>query len=179
VPLPERFFSGGVISNRGFALNQAGPRDLITGFPVGGNAVFVNSIELRLPPPTLPIVGNNLSFVLFNDSGNVFQNATTMGHSLFRWYQPNRKACSDEKQHEQCRFDYMSTAMGTGIRYKTPIGPARVDFSYNLNPSSFPYYVQCPGTSTKPCGVIPPGTTVFQHGTLRHFNFFFSIGQTF
>lgn len=179
VPLPERFFAGGVISHRGFALNQAGPRDLITGFPVGGNAVFVNSIELRLPPPTLPIVGRNLSFVLFNDSGNVFQNATTMGHSLFRWYQPNRKACSDEKQHGQCRFDYMSTAMGTGIRYKTPIGPARIDFSYNLNPSSFPYYVQCPDTSTKPCGVIPPGTTVFQHGTLRHFNFFFSIGQTF
>src|SRR4029077_16928877 len=34
IPLPERFFAGGGTSLRGFALNQAGPRDSVTGFPV-------------------------------------------------------------------------------------------------------------------------------------------------
>ena len=35
VPLPERFFAGGATSHRGFNENQAGPRDLLTGFPLG------------------------------------------------------------------------------------------------------------------------------------------------
>jgi len=35
IPLPERFFAGGGTSLRGFGLNQAGPRDPITGFPIG------------------------------------------------------------------------------------------------------------------------------------------------
>src|SRR6185437_4272082 len=37
IPLPERFFAGGGTSIRGFGLNQAGPRDPCTGFPVGGS----------------------------------------------------------------------------------------------------------------------------------------------
>jgi outer membrane protein assembly factor BamA len=38
IPLAERFFAGGADSLRAFSLNQAGPRDPITGFPVGRNA---------------------------------------------------------------------------------------------------------------------------------------------
>jgi hypothetical protein len=77
----------------------------------------------------------------------------------------------------------MSQAFGMGVRYKTPIGPVRADISYNLSPPSFPYYVQCPSTDSSgkgwPCAALPPDALVFQHGTLRHFNFFFSIGQSF
>src|SRR5262249_25147171 len=42
IPLPERFFSGGGNSHRGFGLNQAGPRDPQSGFPLGGSALFLN-----------------------------------------------------------------------------------------------------------------------------------------
>src|SRR5260370_2517308 len=49
VPLPERFFSGGGNSHRGFGLNQVGPRDPFTGFPLGGSAVFLNDLEMRCP----------------------------------------------------------------------------------------------------------------------------------
>ncbi len=35
IPLPERFFAGGGTSLRGFGLNEAGPRDPLTGFPIG------------------------------------------------------------------------------------------------------------------------------------------------
>lgn len=184
VPLPERFFAGGSQSHRGFALNQAGPRDLFTGFPLGGNAVFVNQIELRMPPFPMPFVGDNMNFVLFHDSGNVFETGQDMVKSLLRWYQPRRKACSNEPTRLSCDFNYMSQAVGLGARYKTPVGPVRVDFSYNLNPPAFPFFVQCPstiptGSNAGPCATLPANSLIFQSGTLRHFNFFFSIGQTF
>jgi outer membrane protein assembly factor BamA len=184
VPLPERFFAGGTQSHRGFALNQAGPRDLFTGFPLGGNAVLVNQVELRMPPLALPFAGDNLNFVLFHDFGNVFESGQDMVKSLFRWYQPRREACSSEVNHLQCDFNYISHAAGIGARYRTPIGPVRIDASYNFNPPAFPFYVQCPstpptGSNAGPCATLPPSALIFQSGTLRHFNFFFSIGQTF
>ena len=49
IPLAERFFGGGGNTQRGFPENQAGPRDLLTGFPLGGSALFFNSTELRFP----------------------------------------------------------------------------------------------------------------------------------
>jgi outer membrane protein assembly factor BamA len=184
VPLPEEFFAGGSQSHRGFSLNQAGPRDLFTGFPLGGSAVFVNQVELRLPPYPLPFVDENLNFVLFHDSGNVFATGQDMVKSLFRWYQPRRGACSSEANRLNCDFNYMSHAAGLGARYRTPIGPIRVDVSYNFNPPSFPFFVQCPpvpptGKNPGPCGSLPGSSLIFQSGTLRHFNFFFSIGQSF
>ncbi len=55
IPLPERFYAGGGNSHRGFGLNQAGPRDPFTGFPVGGSAVFVNNLEMRFPQREDPL----------------------------------------------------------------------------------------------------------------------------
>src|SRR6185437_616350 len=67
IPLPERFFSGGAYSNRAFPDNQAGSRDVTTGFPLGGSALLMNSLELRFP-----LIGDNISGVLFHDAGNVY-----------------------------------------------------------------------------------------------------------
>lgn len=169
LPLPERFFAGGATSLRGFGINQAGPRDLVTGEPIGGNAVFVNSEELRTPPVVLPYVGDNMSFVLFHDMGNVFSTVPNMFHSLLRWDQPHRSACTQEATASQCRFDYVSQAVGMGIRYRTPVGPVRLDFGYNMNPPTFPVFTTDPNTNV----------TTFGSQTLKHFNVFFSIGQTF
>jgi outer membrane protein insertion porin family len=162
VPLPERFYAGGGNSHRGFAINQAGPRDPDTGFPVGGDAMFLNSLELRMPPLQLPFVGNNkVSPVLFHDMGNVFAQPSDMWHSLFRWHQPNQHDCTLLTVTAVCSFNYLSHAVGAGIRYRTPIGPVRVDFGYNLNPPVFPVRRES------------------RAQTLGHFNFYFSIGQTF
>src|SRR5262249_7775460 len=87
VPLPERFFAGGSNSHRGFAINQAGPRDLETGSPIGGNAIFINNLELRTPPIALPIVEENLSAVFFHDAGNVFTSPEQMVKNLYRFSQ--------------------------------------------------------------------------------------------
>lgn len=167
VPLPERLYAGGASSHRGFGINAAGPRDLQTGFPVGGKAVFVNSLELRMPPPTLPYVGNSVSFVLFHDMGNVFQNAGDMFPSFLHFHQPNNRTCSNVSQKVgTCSFNYFSHAVGVGARYKTPVGPIRVDFSYNLDPPVYPVIADFNNN--------PPHV-----GHAGHFNFFFSIGQSF
>ncbi len=114
VPLPERLYAGGATSLRGFAINGAGPRDLQTGFPVGGSAVFVNSFELRMPPFTMPYVGDNVSFVLFHDMGNVFQNASQMFPSFLRVKQPNESTCNNVSGSiGTCNFNYFSHARRT------------------------------------------------------------------
>ena len=93
IPLPERLYAGGPTSLRGFSQNAAGPRDPETGYPIGGAGALINSTELRLPPPTLPWLGNTVSFVLFHDMGNVFTNAGDAWASILRIRQPDRDAC--------------------------------------------------------------------------------------
>jgi outer membrane protein assembly factor BamA len=170
VPLPERLYAGGATSLRGFGINAAGPRDLQTGFPVGGTAVFVNTFELRLPPPTLPYVGNNVNFVLFHDMGNVFQNPADMFPSFLHFSQPSRHTCKDVSQKVgTCSFNYFSHDIGVGARYKTPVGPIRLDFSYNLNPPIYPVIYDFSNSNNGKPHV----------GQAGHFNFFFSIGESF
>jgi outer membrane protein insertion porin family len=163
IPLPERFFAGGSNSHRGFDLNGAGPRDAATGSPLGGNALFLNSIELRLPPPTLPFLENNLGFVIFEDAGNVLAQPGDLFRSIGRIAQPHKDQCrlAATDPTAKCDFNYLSHAIGAGIRYKTPIGPVRVDVGYNLNPTLFPRQ----------------DLTDFR--TINRLNFYFSIGQTF
>ena len=173
LPLAERFFAGGGNSHRGFGLNQAGPRDPNTGFPLGGTALFVNNIELRMPPPTLPFFQDNISFAIFHDAGNVFTNGHDLFHNLLRWSQKNPELCMNLTTSKQCDYSYISHAIGVGVRYKTPVGPVRFDFGYNLNPPAFPRCnkVLAQGESC-PASEFAP-----QH--VGRFNVYFSIGQTF
>ena len=175
VPLPERLYAGGATSHRGFGINDAGPRDLTTGYPVGGSAVVVNTFELRLPPATLPLVGNSISFVLFHDMGNSFQYAADMFKSIKNFHQPNQQTCrnitippgqTQDTAVGTCNFNYYSHAAGLGLRYGTPVGPIRVDFSWNLNPPIYPVFNDYTGAAP-------------YVGQASHFNFFFSIGQSF
>jgi outer membrane translocation and assembly module TamA len=156
IPFPERFFSGGGSSHRGFPENQAGPRDLTTGFPIGGKALLFNSTELRMP-----LLGDNIGGVLFHDAGNVY---SSLDKISFRLHQPNLRD-----------FDYMVHAVGFGIRYRTPIGPVRVDLAYSINPPSF---FGCKGNINDLvlCGNTPSLRT---NQSIGHFQFFFSIGQSF
>jgi outer membrane protein assembly factor BamA len=174
VPLPERLYAGGATSDRGFPINGAGPRDLQTGYPVGGNAVIVNSTELRMPAPTLPYLGDSLSFVLFHDMGNVFAHVSDMFPGIAHFHQPNQETCANVGPPQvtsaypfgTCNFNYFSHAVGVGARYKTAVGPIRLDFSYNLHPPVYPVIYDFNGSSP-------------YEGQASHFNFFFSIGQAF
>ncbi len=181
IPLAERFYSGGGNSNRGFGLNQAGPRDPETGFPLGGSAMFLNSLELRFPPPTLPYVQDNLSFAIFHDAGNVFTDGKDAINSLLHWSQRNSALCLQPGTATQCNYNYVSQAIGVGVRYKTPVGPVRFDFGYNLNPPAFPSCSTTPNWAfpTEGAGGHCPATQYFDPQHVSHFNVYFSIGQSF
>jgi outer membrane protein insertion porin family len=183
IPLPEVFFAGGGNSHRGFGLNQAGPRDPDSGFPVGGTALFVNSEELRFPQVSLPFLGEGFGFAIFHDMGNVFTAGHDMVKGLLRWHQPDPAQClpSSGVMNTGCEtyfnnsgYDFTSHAVGLGLRYKTPIGPLRFDFGYNLNPTG---YFQ--GTVFSTSGPTTGQALYFETQHLRPFNFFFSIGQPF
>jgi len=161
IPLPERFFAGGGASNRGFPDFQAGPRDPATGFPVGGTALFFNQTELRFP-----LVGDNVGGVLFHDAGNVY---SSLGNLSFR---ANQRDLQD--------FDYMVHAVGFGLRYRTPIGPVRFDLAYSVNPPRFFGFngseQDLVNAGVNPCAGVPSRCS---ETGVSHFQFFFSIGQTF
>jgi outer membrane protein insertion porin family len=105
LPASERFFAGGD-TMRGFALDQLGvPGSTLDdhGFPVGGNALMIANAELRMP------VHGGLGVVGFVDTGNVFASTSDIRLGEFR------------------------TALGFGLRYKSPIGPIRVDLGFKLH----------------------------------------------
>ena len=157
IPLPERFYGGGGNSLRGFPENQAGPRDLTTGFPLGGSALFFNNTELRFP-----LYGDNIGGVLFHDFGNIFDKP---GDISFRF-----------KQRDVQDFNYMVHAVGFGIRYRTPIGPVRVDLAYSVNSPKFNGFG---GSYQDLLNCSINNTCVAAAQRVSHFQFFFSIGQAF
>jgi outer membrane protein insertion porin family len=106
LPASERFFAGGDTTVRGFALDQLGTPDTFDkdGFPLGGNAVVILNGELRVP------VLGAVDAVGFLDAGNVY--ARTGGIDLGQ----------------------MRSAVGFGVRYRSPVGPIRLDVGFKLNP---------------------------------------------
>jgi outer membrane translocation and assembly module TamA len=87
--------------------------------------------------------------------------------SIAHFRQPNQSSCADVSgKFGTCDFNYYSHAVGLGARYKTAVGPIRVDFSWNLNPPVYPVIYDFNGASP-------------YEGRANHFNFFFSIGQAF
>ncbi|MDP6778495.1 MAG: outer membrane protein assembly factor, partial [Candidatus Latescibacteria bacterium] len=107
LPNFERFFAGGANSVRGWSLNQLSPRD-IRGLPVGGRSLLEGSLELRTR--LLPFLG----MALFLDAGNV-------GLGRFDAFDP----------------DALRTSAGAGLRYLSPIGPMRLDFSSRISQDSY------------------------------------------
>ena len=105
VPASERFFAGGDTTVRGFALDRLGSAETLDrdGFPKGGNGMAVFNLETRAP------YWKDLQFVWFLDAGNVFPNATDI------------------------RLDELRVSSGIGFRYRSPIGPLRVDWGWKVS----------------------------------------------
>lgn len=108
--ITERFFAGGIHSFRGTRYDRLGPIDIETNEPRGGNALVLFNLEATLPLGPIPI--EDLYYSFFADVGNVF-----------------------EKSKD---FDIgdVEKAIGFGLKYKTPIGPLRIDLAWNLRKDS-------------------------------------------
>jgi len=106
LPASERFFAGGDSTVRGFVLDRLGTDETLNeeGFPTGGNGLIVGNLELRTT------YWKGLGAVGFFDTGNVFKHAGDIQLSRLR------------------------PTTGFGLRYRSPIGPLRVDVGFNLDP---------------------------------------------
>src|SRR5712664_1298640 len=175
IPLPERFFAGGGTSLRGFALNQAGPRDSVTGFPVGGQALLILNQEFRFPM-RLPFIGSALSGALFYDGGNVY---SRLSRVTLRPYPPKPVFFPNSTQCEfNCtnELNYFAHTMGLGFRYATPVGPIRIDLGYQINRPQFVTPICPSGAALVDC---QKGLFGFQATRLPGFQIFFNLGSTF
>jgi outer membrane protein insertion porin family len=112
LPQSERFYAGGDTTIRGFALDRVGtrhvpgqPGDTLDQdlFPKGGNGVVIFNAELRAP------ITGGLGLVGFVDTGNVFARVSEIDLTQLR------------------------TAVGSGVRYKSPFGPIRFDLGFKVN----------------------------------------------
>jgi outer membrane protein insertion porin family len=173
IPLPERFFAGGGTSLRGFGLNQAGPRDPVTGFPIGGQAMIIFNQDLRFPMH-LPLIGDRLGGAVFYDAGNVFPSIRKISlrtAPVAPAFDPsNPNVCLTNCTNE---LAYFSHTLGFEFRYGTPIGPVALALGYQLNPARYLYQTggSCPATTTAAC--------VTTLARLPAFQFFVNLGTTF
>jgi outer membrane protein insertion porin family len=111
IPASERFFAGGDTSVRAFALDQLGSASTldVNGVSNGGNGSVIFNGEVRVPIWRAKGLGG----AVFVDTGNVF---ATVG---------------------DIRFAELRTGAGFGIRWKSPIGPLRLDLAWKLKPITF------------------------------------------
>jgi len=107
IPIHERFFAGGSSTFRGEPFDRLGPEDAVSGMPVGGKAMLLFNFELGFP---LFASAPALTGAVFYDKGNVFY---------------SRKDFS---------LAQLEDAFGVGVRYRTPLGPLRIDFGWNVRP---------------------------------------------
>jgi outer membrane protein assembly factor BamA len=124
LPPEERFYAGGAYTVRGYAQNHLGDGvyvtdslviDVATGdtvpepsarfVPLGGTAMGIANLELRVPSP---VYSRRLRLALFVDAG----------------------AIGNQNIWEFSGSDWKVTP-GVGLRIQSPIGPARVDLAYN------------------------------------------------
>ena len=100
-----------------------------SGLPIGGNSMFECSAEARAH------IRGSFGTVLFFDTGNVWANSWGM------------------------QLNDLRSAVGTGLRYQTPVSPLRFDVGYQLNPI--------------------PGLLINGSPQQRYWRMHFSIGQAF
>ena len=107
LPLPERFFAGGDYGPRGFPVDGVGPKVVAsdgTFYPTGGNALLLGGAEMRFN------LSRSFQVASFVDTGNVYLEARSVDLAELRW------------------------STGLGVRYRTPVGPIRLDWGYVLDP---------------------------------------------
>jgi len=104
LPLYERFYVGGLKTVRGFDFGEAGPEDQ-NGDVIGGTKELIFSAEW-----IFPLIKNmGLRGVVFYDAGKA--------------YDDNESLDLDLRQ-----------SVGFGIRWKSPMGPLRIEWGFNLSP---------------------------------------------
>lgn len=166
IPPDHRFYAGGPNDVRGYELNELGPINYVvvndsfpidsvgTGVipegevrfsPTGGNTLLIGNVELRLPSP---IWSSIMRVVAFADAGVLYERGESVAA--------------------------VRVTPGVGLRFVTPLGPARVDLGYNpYGRQSGSLYLSRQGELFKITDDYNPG------GTPNRYTLHFAVGQPF
>ncbi len=178
VPIEQRFYGGGPNDIRGFPYNQLGPVTYVVDstanvfnpdgsinpaeveeqtqvVPVGGNAVVIGNVEVRVPAPIWP---RALRLAAFVDVGGVFQLGA-----------------------ESSAENRIVATPGAGIRFQTPVGPFRLDVAYSWNRlENGPVYITQPNGDLEP--LVDPSTGqpyILDPAKKRGWQLNLTVGQPF
>lgn len=116
IPVSERFFAGGRTTHRAYERDTLGiPGETLIPvegqvFEAGGNGLFLVNLDYRFP------IAGNFGGTVFFDLGNVWAD----------WRDVDARD--------------LKPGMGLGLRYRSPIGPVRLEIGWKLDPE--------PGEST-------------------------------
>jgi len=110
LPVFEKFYLGGINSIRGFKAASISPRDPpITGDKVGGGKMWFYNLEWLFPL----VKDAGLKGLVFFDAGNVYS------------------------EDDNWDFSDIKKSVGFGFRWLSPMGPLRLEWGYNLNPTEY------------------------------------------
>ncbi len=125
LPIFEKLFLGGEYSVRGFDLRTIGPRDPITGLPLGGNKSILFNIE------ELINIAGPVRLVLFYDAGQVQAGPEVIGPAPFT--PDGRFFGAILRPGQNFTFEDFKTSTGAEIRFFMPVlnVPFRLIFAYN------------------------------------------------
>ncbi len=165
-PIINRFFSGGGNSHRGFNNRRLSPMQIVPHslkdsadalgetVPVGGNGLVESSLELRYN------LTGNVVLATFLDAGMVTRESLDFGRI------PGN----------------LQYAVGIGLRYRTLVGPIRIDLARRL-PGGPPLQITNPGQaypSDSSCfGLFGSSGTGFSGAPEGLCTFHLSIGEAF
>ncbi len=106
MPIHERFFAGGSNSFRGTRFDELGPKDPVSGQPTGGKALLLFNFEMTFP---LLSAFKDLYGAFFYDVGNVWG------------------------LRGDVDLASLQNALGLGLRYRTPLGPIRLEVAWYVD----------------------------------------------
>ena len=203
IPLEDRydpvlFYAGGASDVRGWNAGLLGPKVNRTEFvrdddgavvfddsgprttsevfePTGGKSRLLGSVEVRIP---LPGLGRAYHAAVFLDAGRIsarYDASAACTNSL-----PGRGDASAAAP-VQCGFsdrgslglDRFKFGAGAGIRYQTPIGYARIDLGFKLNPDDLD--LQSPRSAF----LASRGLQAPERSAMRRLGIHISLGQAF
>jgi outer membrane protein insertion porin family len=136
VPIFARFFLGGILDLRGFALRSIGPRLPLTsildpnaapipnGAVIGGNLMYYQNLELEFP--ILDAV--QIRGVVFTDLGNAWNLEQRYCDAA-----PLKNAVASPCFSPGDIFN-VRTSAGFGIRWFSPLGPLRFEWGFPFKP---------------------------------------------
>lgn len=106
VPISERFFAGGRTTHRAYRRDRLGiaGETVIEGIELGGEGLVLVNLDYRFP------LAGPLGGTVFVDSGNVWA------------------------RRDDVRAEDFRTGAGVGVRYRSPVGPLRLEVAWKLDP---------------------------------------------